>query len=115
MGLLPVGGKERFAGEMSWIGRGLKDHLIPTPLPWTENLLVGQVTQNSIQPGLEHFLRWGVHNLSRQPGLMPHCLIVKNFFLINKSTLLQVKAIHPCLVTMCTFTCHENSPSSAFL
>lgn len=54
MGLLELEGKRDLQWEMGWIGRELKDCLVPTSLPWAENLPVGQVTQNPVQPGLEH-------------------------------------------------------------
>jgi len=47
---------------MVWVGRDLKDHLVPTPLP------LDQVAHSPIQPGLEHFQGGGSHSFSGQPG-----------------------------------------------
>jgi len=33
-------------------GRDLKDHLVPTPLPWLGHLPLDQVAQSPIQAGL---------------------------------------------------------------
>lgn len=41
---------------MAWIGRNLKDHLAPG------HLLLDQVVQNSIQPGLENFHGCDIHH-----------------------------------------------------
>jgi len=39
---------------MVWVGRDLKAHLVPTPLPWAGTSPTrAQVAQSSIQPGLE--------------------------------------------------------------
>ena len=57
---------------MVWVGKDLKGHLIPTPLHGQGHLLLDQVAQSPIQPGLEHFQGGGTHNFSRQPVPVPH-------------------------------------------
>ena len=54
---------------MAWVGRDLKNHLVPTPLPWAE--LPG-TKSGPTQPGLEYLQEWGIHNLSGQPVTAPH-------------------------------------------
>ena len=55
---------------MTWVGRDLKDHQAPTPLPEagppTSTFNTRPSAQGSIQPGLEHLQGWGIHNLSEQ-------------------------------------------------
>jgi len=46
---------------MAWVGRDLKDHESPIPLP-----LLDQVAQGLKQPGLEHLQGRGIYNLSGQ-------------------------------------------------
>ena len=36
-----------------WVGRELKDHLVPTPLPWAGTLPLDQAAQSPIRPGLD--------------------------------------------------------------
>jgi len=55
---------------MAWFGTGLKDHEVPVLLPQAR--LADQAAQGSIQPGLEHFWGWDIHNLPRQPVSEPH-------------------------------------------
>jgi len=50
----------------------LKDHLVPTPLPWQGHLPLGQFTQSTIQLGLEHSQGGGIHHFSGQPVSVPH-------------------------------------------
>jgi len=56
---------------MAWFGRDLKDHQAPTPCRRQGHqppyLILDQAAQGSIQPGLEHLQRRGIHNLSGQP------------------------------------------------
>jgi len=40
---------------MVWVGKDLKDHLVPTSHHEQEHLPLDQVAQSSIQPGLERF------------------------------------------------------------
>jgi len=46
---------------MVWVGRALKDHLIPTLQHGQGHLLLDQVTQSPIQPGLEDFQEGGIY------------------------------------------------------
>lgn len=40
--------------KMVWVGRGVKYHLVPTPMPW--HLPLDPVAQIPIQPGLKRKL-----------------------------------------------------------
>ena len=55
-----------------WVGRDLKAHLVPTPLPWTGTLPLDQVAQSLVQPGLEHCQGGGSLSVSGQPVPGPH-------------------------------------------
>ena len=55
-----------WAHGIVWVGRDLKDHRVPTPLP------LDQVAQGQIQPALERFQGWGIHSSSGQPVPAPH-------------------------------------------
>jgi len=39
---------------MVWVGKDLKDHPVPTPLPWQGHLPLDQVAQSPVQP------RWSI-------------------------------------------------------
>uniref|UniRef100_A0A8C2SU90 Dynein light chain Tctex-type 2 n=1 Tax=Coturnix japonica TaxID=93934 RepID=A0A8C2SU90_COTJA len=55
---------------MTRVGRDLKDHVVPTPLPGRATKhtpLLDQVAQGPVQPGLEHLQGRGIHNLPGQP------------------------------------------------
>ena len=60
------------------VGRDLKDHESPTPLPHQGHQpphltsSFNQAAQGPIQSGLEHFQGRGIHNLSGQPVPVPH-------------------------------------------
>ena len=61
------------------VRRDHKDHLVQTPLPRGDTL--EKVAQTLIQPGLEHFQGWSIHNFSEQSILeLPHPH-TKDFFL----------------------------------
>jgi len=47
---------------MAWVGRDLKDHLVPVPAVGSL-LPSGQVAQCPIQPGLKHLQGWDTHPL----------------------------------------------------
>jgi len=57
---------------MICVGKDLKDHLVPTPLPGQGHLSLDQVSQSPVQPGLEQFQGGGSHNFSRKPAPVPH-------------------------------------------
>jgi len=57
---------------MVWVGRDLKDHLVPTPCPGQGHLPLDQVAQSRIQPGLESFQGGGSHSFFGQPVPVPH-------------------------------------------
>jgi len=65
---------------MFWVGRDLKDHLVPTPLHGQGHLPLHHFAQRPIQPDLEHFQGGTIHNFSGQPVPVPHTLIAKKFF-----------------------------------
>lgn len=44
--------------RMVWTGKGIIDHLIPTPICEQGHLLLGQIAQSPIQLGLGHFQGW---------------------------------------------------------
>jgi len=87
---------------MAWVGRDLKDHVAPTPMPQagpptsTSNTRPG--CPGPIQPGLEHFQGQGIHNLSEQPVPVPHYFLGKELppDIKPKSSLLQLKNVSPC-------------------
>lgn len=55
--------------RMDWVGRVLKDHLVPTPCHAHGPLPLNQVAQSLIRPGLKYFQGWGIHSFSKQPVL----------------------------------------------
>jgi len=56
---------------MVWVGRDLKDQLIPTPCHGQGHLPPDQVAPSPIQPGLECFQGWGIHSFFGQPAPVP--------------------------------------------
>jgi len=64
---------------MTWVGRDLKDHPVPTPCHGQEYHPLDQVAEGPIQPGLEHFQGWGIHSFSGQPVLVPHHPLSEEF------------------------------------
>ncbi|GAB0192649.1 cAMP-dependent protein kinase inhibitor alpha [Grus japonensis] len=48
---------------MVWVGRDLKDHLVPTPCHGQGHPPLDHIAQSLIRPGLEHCQGWGLHNL----------------------------------------------------
>ncbi|TRZ17424.1 hypothetical protein HGM15179_009678 [Zosterops borbonicus] len=59
-----------------------------------------QVVYGPVQPGLEHFQGWGIHNFFEQPVPVPHhpyCKICLPY-IQNKSTLFYLKTSVPCHV-----------------
>ena len=87
--------------RMVWIGRDLKDHLFPTPLPWAGTPSTRPGCSKPIQPGLEHCQGWGIHNLSGQPVPVPHHPHGEEFLhnVQSKPTLCQLKTITPHPIT----------------
>jgi len=57
---------------MVWVGRDLKDHLVPPPRHGQGHLPLEQAAQSPIQPGLEHCQEGGSHSFSGQPMPVPH-------------------------------------------
>ena len=64
---------------MVWVGKDLKDHLVPIPCPGQGHLPLDQVVPNPVQRGLEHFQGWGTHNFSGQPVPVSHHPYSKKF------------------------------------
>ena len=58
--------------RMVWVGRDLKDHLVPTPLPGQGHPPLDQGAQSHIQPGLGHFQGGGIHSFSGISVPVPH-------------------------------------------
>jgi len=52
---------------MVWVGKDLKDHLVPNPLPRAGSLPPDQAAQSPVQPGLEPCQGGGSHSSSGQP------------------------------------------------
>jgi len=50
--------------KMVWVGRDLRDHVVPTHCYGQGHLPLDQVAQSPIQPGLEHLQGGDVHNFS---------------------------------------------------
>lgn len=66
--------------RVAWVGRDLKDSLIPTALPWTvrpSNRTVDPGPRLPIQPGLELLKGWDIHILFGQPVPVLHCTYSK--------------------------------------
>jgi len=88
--------------RMVWVGRYLKDHLVPTPSCHGQgHLPPDQAAQSSIQPGLEHCQEGGSHSFSGQPVPVPHHHYSKKFLpsIQPKPILFQFKTIIPRPVT----------------
>ena len=49
-----------------------KGHLVQPPCHGQGHLALDQVAQSPVQPGLEHFQGWGIHNFSGQPVPVSH-------------------------------------------
>jgi len=99
---------------MVWVGKDLKGHLIPTPLHGQGHLLLDQVAQSPIQPGLEHFQGGGAFTASLG-NLFKYLtsLMVKNFILISNLdiTCFSLKPL-PLVLSLHALV---KSPSPAFL
>ena len=63
---------------MVWVGRDVKDHIVPNLLP-VGHLPLDQVAQSPIQPGLEHSQGRGSHSFSGQHVPVPHHTHGKEF------------------------------------
>ncbi|KAK4807192.1 hypothetical protein QYF61_024312 [Mycteria americana] len=87
---------ERFGLEGTF-----KDHLVQPTCHGQGHLSLDQVAQSLIQPDLEHFQGWGIHNFSGQPVPVSHHPHRKAFlpYVQSKSTLFQFKSVAPCPVT----------------
>lgn len=59
------------------VGRDVKDHPVPPHLP------VDQIFQRPIQPGLQHFPGWDIHNFSGNPFQWLTTVRENNFFGIS--------------------------------
>jgi len=59
---------------MAWVGKDLRDYLVPTLPPWAglPAAISGTRPGCLIQPGREHLQRWGIHNFSGQFVPAPH-------------------------------------------
>lgn len=49
--------------RMVWVGKGLKDHLAPTPCRGQDTFHQTSLLM-LLQPDFEHCQGWGIHNLS---------------------------------------------------
>ena len=68
---------------MVWVGRDLRDHLVPIPCHRQDchplNQAPAQAPQGPIQPGLECLLGWGNHSFSGQPVPVHQCPLSEKF------------------------------------
>ena len=66
---------------IEWFGLEgtIKGHLVQSPCSEQGYLLLDQVAQSPVQPGLECFQGWGFYHLSGQPLPMFHHLHHKTF------------------------------------
>jgi len=86
---------------MASIGRDPEDHQASTGLSWGEtpqqppDLVLEQVAQGPIQPGLEHFRGWGIHCLSGQTVSTPPHTLCEELppDIQSKPSLLELKTI----------------------
>jgi len=65
---------------MVWDGRTFEDYLVQPSCHDQGWLSRDQVVQSPIQPDLEHFQGWGIHNFSGQPVAVPHNSHSEEFF-----------------------------------
>lgn len=79
--------------KMVWVGRDVKDHLLPISLPWAGTPGTRQVVQSPIQSGLEHFQGFSVYSFSGQTISVSYHLSISS---LCKSTLFQFKTITHC-------------------
>ena len=70
-------------------------------------LPLDQVAQSPIQPDLEHFQGWSIHNFSGQPLPLSRHPHHEKFlpYVQSKSTLFQLKTVAPCSVTTGSVLC----------
>ena len=84
---------------MAWIGRDLKDHQAPTPLPYTRPPTFRSGTRpgcpGPIQPGLEHFQGQDIQNLSGQLVSAPHHSLCKELLpdTLSKPSVFELKVL----------------------
>ena len=98
---------------MVWVGRELKDLLVPTPCHGQGHLPLDQAAESPVQPGLEHF-REGASAASLGnlfQGLTT--FTVKNFFLTSNLNLPSF-GLKP-LPLVLSLHALVKSPSPAFL
>jgi len=57
---------------MVWVGRDLKDQLVPTTHCGQGCHPLDHAAQGPFQPGLECLQRWGTHSFSQLPVPAPH-------------------------------------------
>jgi len=57
---------------MAWVGRDLKDHVVPSPLPWAGTPSTRPVCSKPHPPGLEDCQGEGSHNFSAPSVQVPH-------------------------------------------
>jgi len=86
--------------RMVWLGRDLTDHLVPTPLPWSElpsawwSTDPSNLALNSSRDGAP---------TASLGSLCQHLTVlwVKKFYLTSVSPLLSFKDISPCPIAIC--------------
>ena len=85
---------------MAW--KGHDDHLVPTPCYVQGHQPADQASQSHIQPGLECFQGWGIHNLLGQPVPVRHHPLCEKLppHIQPKPPLSQFKTIPPYPITI---------------
>jgi len=94
--------------RMTWFGKDLKDHTVPTPFYGQGCPSLDQATRGSIQPGLENLQGWGIHSLSRKWLSPPLWLVAVIPYAVppNASVLLLLLIADDCVTHLpATFEC----------
>mgnify|MGYP001859172498 CR=1 FL=1 len=64
---------------MVWVGRDIKDHLVPILYCGQGHIQFDQAAWGPIQPGLEHLHGWGIYRFYWQSVQEPHHPLSKEF------------------------------------
>ena len=86
-----------------WVGRDLKDHIVPTPLPRAGTPSTRPGCSNTHPTWDGHFQGWDIHSLSEKSVVVPHHPHSKEClpYFWCKSTLFQIESTTPCPVSAC--------------
>ena len=99
---------------MAWVEKDHNDHLISTPCYVQGCRQSDQAAQSHIQPGLECFQGWGIHNLLGQSVPVTHHPLSEKLppNIQPKPPLSHFKTIPPCPITI--HPCKQSSPSCLY-